>query len=259
VPTVKLDQFEPLLAGVGSSKSKSGPPPHPDIGRLIKMIRDCPAAAEGKRTVSLDALEAFQKVIWQVGSKDDEWQQTKRRYPDAFMYLVGQLFLDGPSATETPALRREDALLLGEYKSGWMQMILSSESRFWHRSAVEPKDLLLSKGISTRYASEVCIPQGGLVGDWPYGCKFVFTVKAGIGADDEPIITSGGALKNFGFGKYAYLIRQPGATRYMSDQVVAATPAASAAQVAFPDDVPLNRITVYAGKKKLDPHPWKVE
>jgi hypothetical protein len=117
----------------------------------------------------------------------------------------------------------------------------------------------MSKCISPRYASEVCIPDGGLVGDWPYGCKFVFTVKAAIGGDDAPIISSGGKLKTFGFGKYSYLIRQPGATRYMSDRVVPGTREGSAAQVAFPDAIPLNRITVYEGNKKVDPHPWPLD
>ncbi|RZI85567.1 MAG: hypothetical protein EOP38_04640 [Rubrivivax sp.] len=258
MPFVKLDQFEKLVAAADPKKSmfKSGPAHHPDIAVLLKLIKGCPPRPDGTNYVSLEALAAFQSVIWQVGSKDDPWQSTKQKYADAFMYLVEQLFLDGPSVG--PGLVRQDALLLGEYKSGWMQMILSHESWFWHRSRVELDDLIASRGITPRYATEVCIPSDGLVGDWPYGCKFVFTVKAGFGDDDEPLINKGGKLKDFGFGKYAFLIRQPAATRYMSDRVVPNTREAGSAQVAFPDPIPLNRITVYQGSKKVEPHPWVV-
>jgi hypothetical protein len=250
---VSLKDFETLVKEVEPKQmfgTWSGRPQ--GIAGLVKRANKC--QVKDTWEVSLEDLTYFSETIWQVGTKDSPWQKAKKQYEKAVCYLVDQLFLQGTVGPR--AISPQDALLLGDYKKNWMEMLLVKETYFWHRSAVEPSDIMASRGLMTRYASEICMPEGGMVGDWRYGSKFVFAVKAARDENGDPILEgsakSGGKLKEFGFGKYAYLLRQPGGTRYMSDNPVSTSNQGSAAQVGFPDDIPLDHITVYSGGKKLD-------
>lgn len=224
------------------------------IKDLLRLVAECQVGKTDVCTIDLDHREAIQNLIWQVGVKEDDWSKAKRVYAEALGYLVEQIFQHDGSAG--PTLTAPDALLLGEFKKNWSPFILAQDTWFVHKSSVTVKQLVASSGFSTRFASEVCIPDQGLVGDWPQGNKFIFTMKARFDDEGGLIVDSGGALKNFGFGE-TFLIRQPANTRYMSDRRVTGDNRDKGGQVAFPDDIPLERISVYVNKVKLDPHPWK--
>ena len=225
-----------------------------DIKTLLRLVTECQIGKTDVCRIDLEHREAIQNVIWQVGVKEDAWSQAKRFYADALGYLVHQIFEHDGSAG--PTLTAPDALLLGEFKKNWSPFILAQDTAFVHKSNVTAKQLMASNGFSTRFASEVCIPDQGLVGDWPQGNKFIFTMKARFDEEGALIIDSGGALKNFGFGE-TFLIRQPANTRYMSASRVTGDPRDKGGQVAFPDDIPLERITVYLNKARVEPHPWR--
>jgi hypothetical protein len=196
------------------------------------------------RTLTRRGLMEVQAQIWRegIGGSDtpDPWTLKKTKYKLALGYLAKTLF----------QLDEADALLVGSYKDGWQEFMLRAPKRFVSAKSISESKLHQSGSLNNRFASEVCIPKNGLIGDWDLGHKFYF---GGPMAFRRGKLASGGALKNQGFGNNIYCFERPLGERYMSmfDADVEGT-----REFAFTNDAGLSYIRAYKDGQPAPTQPW---
>ena len=200
-----------------------------------------------QRNLNRQQLEDVQGIIWPVGvgatDQKTPWTLKKEKYRAALGYLVHELF----------QLLESDALLVGTYKTGYARRHLTQDLHFVTAKGVTPKQLSTSGFLSASYATELCIPDGGMIGDWPEH-KFIFA-KPMATKSDGITLASAGAIGKQGFGNNIYCFKRPNTTPYYFTQVVTANSHPST-EVAFPDNIPISYIKVYSGGKPLPQQPW---
>ncbi|MBL8218979.1 MAG: hypothetical protein JNL62_07110 [Bryobacterales bacterium] len=199
------------------------------------------------RTLNRTDLMKVQGIIWPQGvgatTKKAPWTLKKEKYRAALGYLVNALF----------NLDEADALLVGTYKTGYSRRTLTQDMHFVTAKGVTPQELTTSGRLSSGYATELCIPDQGLVGDWPEH-KFIFA-KPMKTKNDGITLVSAGAIKGQGFGNNIYCFKRPATTPYYCTQIVDPN-STGATEVAFPGDVPISYIKVYAQGKPLPQQHW---
>lgn len=199
------------------------------------------------RTLNRATLIEMQGLIWPQGvgatDKKTPWTLKKEKYRAALGYLVHTLL----------NLDEADALLVGTYKTGYTRRTLAQDMHFVTAKGVTPQELSTSLNLSSRYATELCIPDQGLVGDWPEH-KFIFA-KPMKTQNDGITLTSAGAIKGQGFGHNIYCFKRPATTPYYCTQAVNPQ-STGGTEVAFPDDIPVSYIKVYEQGKPAKHQPW---
>jgi hypothetical protein len=212
-----------------------------DLGGEYKESR-----GEDWRTLDRDELKEVQKRIWPLGegTANTAWAAKKRKYKEALGYLAETLF----------DLDAADALLVGSYKTGWAEYLLTRDMKFVTSSGANTTDLQKSLALSGRFASEVCIPQDGLIGDWAKH-KLVFAGLMKTKPDGS--LKSAGGFKTQGFGPNTYCFARKAGTRYYCKFDISTKDLDSFnSEIAFPDDVKLEYIKPYPQGKPDANAPW---
>ncbi len=186
------------------------------------------------RTLNRASLIEVQGIIWPQGEGTtiSPWAGKKRKYKSALGYLVNTLF----------GLAEADALLVASYKTSWARQSLTKNMKFVSLSNAKEADLASSGGLSNRYASELCIPAGGLIGDWPLGHKYIFCGLMKTEKDGK--LRSAGNIGRQGFGTNVYCFQRDALTPYMCTRDGEKTPKFGG-EIAFPEDVPISYIKTY--------------
>jgi hypothetical protein len=207
------------------------------LKNLIQALGDGYNDSKGddRRTLERPALIQVQECIWPVGegTSNTPWGAKKRKYKEALGYLAETLF----------GLGKEDALLVASYKTGWGTYLLTTDMKFVSKSGATTDELNKSLALSGHYASEVCIPAGGLIGDWDHH-KLVFGGL--MKTEKDGSLKSAGAVKNQGFGPNTYCFaRMAGTEYYCQFDLRNVNLEKFSSEIAFPGDVALDCIKPY--------------
>lgn len=195
------------------------------------------------RNLNRTDLETIQGILWPQGDgvATSPWGLKKKKYRLALGYLAHALY----------GLDAADALLVASYKTGWTLQHLRNSKKFVSAKTVKEADIDKSGGLSSRFASELCIPIGGMIGDWPDGHKFLFGTPMRTKGDGK--LVSAGAIKGQGFGDNTYCFERDAQTKYMCMCDVEGSPKYTG-EVAFIDDVAKGYIRAYEnGRPKASP------
>jgi hypothetical protein len=199
------------------------------------------------RTLTRAEMMVVQGIIWPLGvgatTVKTPWTLKKEKYKAALGYLARTLFPN--------FVVEADALLVGTYKTNYQRQSLGQDMHFVTAKGVTPAALNSSGRLSNQYATEVCIPDQGMVGDWPEH-KFNFAKPMKTKADGITLM-SAGAIAHQGFGNNIYCFKRPAGTVYYATGAV--TPGSTGAtEVAFPGDIPTSYIKFYKdGKPGIQP------
>jgi hypothetical protein len=212
---------------------------------------------EDWRDLNRQKLEAIQECIWPegVGVAAHPWMKKKLKYKEALGYLASTLF-DRAEA---------DALLVGSYKTGWKTWKLHRDMKFVSASGADSGKLQNSGGLSARFASEVCIPHAGMLGDWTHH-KFIFGGL--MKTNEDGSLKSSGAIGKQGFGSNTYCYLRPTGTTYYcmfdlkaiedkaeEDKEKGDKPKQFTSEIAFPQDVDKKYVKPYPNGQAAD-GPW---
>jgi hypothetical protein len=201
------------------------------------------ANGQDQRNLNRTTLENVQGIIWPMGDgiATSPWGLKKKKYKLALGYLAHTLY--GVDAA--------DALLVGTYKTGWVRRQLAGSKKFVSASTAKEAEIAASGGLSNRFSTEMCIPTGGMIGDWQDGHKYIFAAPMRLKENGK--LASAGAIKGQGFGNNTYCFERDALTWYMCMSDVENTPNYTG-EVAFPDDVTRDYIKIYAnGLPKPNP------
>lgn len=205
------------------------------------------AKGADQRTLNRAQLMDVQGIIWPLGvgatTQKTPWTLKKEKYHAALGYLAHEFF----------NLLESDALLVGTYKTGYSRRTLTQDLHFVTAKGVTPQQLSTSGSLSSAFATELCIPDQGLIGDWQEH-KFTFA-KPMATKSDGITLASAGAIGKQGFGNNIYCFKRPTTAVYYCTQIVTANSVAST-EVAFPEDIPVSYIKVYVGGKPAPNQPW---
>lgn len=215
------------------------------LNPLVTALGGDHVASRGldQRTLDRQQLETVQGIIWPLGDgvTTSPWGKKKRKYKNALGYLAHTLY----------QLAAADALLVGSYKTSWEPRQLTGSMKFTSGSGAREAQMAASGGLATRFASELCIPMGGMIGDWAVGHKFVFGTVMRL--DNKGRLLGPGGIKTQGFGTNVYCFQRDALTDYMCMYDVENSPNYRG-EIAFPADVPTSYIKLYVdGAPKAQP------
>lgn len=215
------------------------------LAPLVQQLGGAYVKANGQdmRNLNRATLENVQGIIWPMGDgiATSPWGRKKKKYRLALGYLASTLY----------GVNNADALLVGTYKTGWVRRQLAANKKFVSASTAKEAELAASGGLSNRFSSEMCIPTGGMIGDWPDGHKYIFAAPMRL--TDDGRLASAGAIKGQGFGNNTYCFERDALTRYMCMSDVENTPTYTG-EVAFCDDVTRDYIKIYENRRpKVNP------